>query len=150
VEAEYRKIEGVLITEVGYTGGNAADPTYQDVCSGRTGHAEAVRVAFEPEIVTFQELLTVFWGIHDPTQLNRQGSKVGPQYRSAIFCMDANQAHLAQASKERMQQYFGGGIVTVIAPATEFYRAEDFHQQYLAKRGEDACASTILKWIRKD
>jgi peptide-methionine (S)-S-oxide reductase len=149
VEAEYRKIEGVLLTEVGYTGGHLADPSYQDVCTGRTGHAEAVRIGFDPRIVTYQELLTVFWGIHDPTQLNRQGADVGVQYRSAIFALDAEQALIAKRSKERIQQYFGGGVMTVIERAKEFYRAEEFHQQYLAKRGEDACASTIQRRMRK-
>ena len=143
VEAALRRVEGVTGTEVGYTGGDVPSPTYQDVCSGRTGHAEAVRVEFDPEQVSFDDLIEVFWTVHDPTQLNRQGADVGTQYRSAIFFHDPEQEASARASKENAAVGFDRLIVTEITPAPEFHRAEEYHQQYLAKRGQDACATTI-------
>jgi peptide-methionine (S)-S-oxide reductase len=142
VEAAFRKVEGVTATEVGYIGGSTENPSYQDVCTGRTGHAEAARVTFDPAVVTFDELLEVFWTCHDPTQLDRQGPDVGTQYRSAVFTHDEAQAAAARASRDRL---IAGGraVVTEIAAAGPFWRAEEYHQQYLAKRGQDACASTL-------
>ncbi len=143
VEAAFRKVEGVTRTEVGYAGGHTAEPGYEDVCSGATGHAEVVRVEFDSDVVSYEELIEVFWNGHDPTQLNRQGPDVGTQYRSAVFFHDEAQQAAATAAKESAQERFGGGIVTEITPAPDFWRAEEYHQQYLAKRGQDACATTV-------
>lgn len=128
VEASFKKIPGVIKTAVGYTGGHVANPTYHDVCSGHTGHAEAVLVEFDPKIVTYEQLLDRFWQIHNPTTLNRQGPDVGHQYRSAIFFHSPEQESLARKSKERQK-----GAVTEIAPAGPFWRAEEYHQCYLEK-----------------
>ena len=135
VEAQFRKVKGVASATVGYSGGAMEDPSYEDVCSGNTGHAEAVEVIFDPDVISYDALLDVFWSIHDPTTLNRQGPDVGSQYRSAIFTHDPSQDAAARASKERLQSSTGPGreIVTEITPATAFYRAEDYHQQYLEK-----------------
>ncbi len=141
VEAAFRQVKGVISTTVGYSGGTFKNPTYQDVCSGRTGHAEVVEVEYDPSQVSYEDLLSVFWENHDPTQLNRQGPDVGAQYRSAIFFHTPEQEAAARASKaalERRGQY-KGPIVTEIAPASEFYRAEEYHQQYLEKRGRGHC-----------
>ncbi len=143
VEASFRSVEGVLATTVGYTGGTFDNPTYRDVCSGKTGHAEAVEIIYDPDQVSFAELLKVFWRCHDPTTRNRQGPDVGSQYRSAIFFHSQSQAAAAQASKE--EQVRSGGfkrpIVTEIVPASAFYPAEAYHQQYLEKRGQVSSAS---------
>jgi peptide-methionine (S)-S-oxide reductase len=135
VEATFRKVDGVVETAVGYTGGETANPSYEEVCTGRTGHAEAVQLQFDPARVSYGELLDVFWDLHDPTTLNRQGPDVGTQYRSAIYVHDAEQDAAATASKERLQQAgrYRGPIVTEIVPASEFYRAEDYHQRYFEK-----------------
>ncbi len=135
VEAQFRQVKGVTSATVGYSGGTMEDPSYEDVCSGKTGHAEAVEVIFDPEMISYDQLLDVFWSIHDPTTLNRQGPDVGSQYRSAIFTHDSGQVAAARASKERLQSSAGNTreIVTEITPATAFYRAEDYHQQYLKK-----------------
>ena len=143
VEAAFRQIEGVTRTEVGYSGGQTDEPSYSDVCTGTTGHAEVVRIEFDAARVNYDELLEVFWNSHDPTQLNRQGPDVGTQYRSAIHTHDDGQQAAAEASKENAQERFGGRIVTNITAASEFWRAEEYHQQYLAKRGQDACATTV-------
>ena len=137
VEAAFRQVKGVVSTSVGYTGGSFDDPTYKDVCSGRTGHAETVEVEYDPSKVSYEELLTVFWDSHDPTTLNRQGPDVGTQYRSAIFFHTPEQGSAAIASKEKLQRSgrYKKPIVTEITPASQFYRAEDYHQQYFEKRG---------------
>ncbi len=136
IEARFRQVKGVTSATVGYSGGAMEDPSYEDVCTGGTGHAEVVEVIFDADVVSFDALLDVFWSIHDPTTLNRQGPDVGSQYRSAIFTHDSGQDATALASKERVQNTIGPGreIVTEITPATVFYRAEDYHQQYLEKR----------------
>ena len=141
VEAAYRQIPGVLSTTVGYLGGTLDDPTYHDVCTGRTGHAEVVQVEYDPARVTYDDLLTVFWENHDPTTLNRQGPDVGTQYRSAIFFHDDHQKQAAEASKNERDRSgrYRRPIVTEITPATAFYKAEDYHQQYLEKRGLSSC-----------
>ncbi|MDB5075336.1 MAG: peptide methionine sulfoxide reductase [Chloroflexi bacterium] len=141
VEATFREVEGVTATRVGYLGGTFKNPTYRDVCSGRTGHAEVVEVTYDPEKVSYDDLLKVFWENHDPTQLNRQGPDHGEQYRTAIFFHSPEQEAEAQASKQRLEQAgrYRKPIVTQIAPATEFYEAEDYHQQYLEKRGLASC-----------
>jgi len=141
VEDTFRQVKGVLSTTVGYTGGTKKDPTYKDVCGGRTGHAEAVEVEFDPSQVSYEQLLSVFWQSHDPTTLNRQGPDVGTQYRSAIFFHDAAQEAAARASKSALEKSgsFKRPIVTEITPASDFYRAEDYHQQYFEKQGIRAC-----------
>ena len=126
VETTFRRVEGVTEVTVGYTGGEAEHPSYEQVCTGRTGHAEAVRVAFDPERVSYDDLLAVFWEAHDPTQHNRQGPDVGTQYRSAIFCHDAEQEAAARASRERAQARFSRPIATEITPEGGFYPAEDY------------------------
>ena len=140
VEAEFRQIPGVLSTAVGYAGGSARSPSYEEVCTGRTGHAEAVHVTFDPTRVSYQQLLDRFWAMHDPTTLNRQGPDVGHQYRSVIFFHTPDEEAAAVASKERAQSRFKRPIVTEIVPASEFWRAEEYHQRYLEKRGLATCA----------
>jgi peptide-methionine (S)-S-oxide reductase len=141
VEEAFREIPGVISTAVGYTGGTLKNPTYQDVCSGRTGHAEALEVEYDPARVSYLELLAMFWKSHDPTTLNRQGPDVGSQYRSAIFYHDAEQEKEARESKAILEKekIFKRPIVTEITPATEFYRAEDYHQRYFERRGIRSC-----------
>ena len=141
VEATFRQIPGVTATRVGYTGGNLQNPTYKDVCTDGTGHAEAVEVEYDPARVSYQDLLKVFWENHDPTQLNRQGPDFGSQYRSAIFYHSPEQEQLAKASKQELEKSgrYKRPIVTQIVPEATFYEAEDYHQQYLEKRGMAAC-----------
>jgi peptide-methionine (S)-S-oxide reductase len=141
VEATFRQLPGVLSTRVGYTGGQVGNPTYKDVCTDTTGHAEAVEVEYDPAKISYDKLLDVFWENHDPTQLNRQGPDFGKQYRSAIFFHDAEQERAAKASKEALEKSrrFSKPIVTQIVPAENFYEAEDYHQQYLEKRGLATC-----------
>ena len=137
VEAAFRKIKGVTSTSVGYTGGSLDSPTYEDVCTGRTGHAEVVEVEYDPSQVSYDDLLAVFWDIHDPTTLNRQGPDVGTQYRSVLFLHIAEQEAAANKSKEKIQSSgrFTRDIMTKITPASQYYKAEDYHQQYLERRG---------------
>jgi len=141
VEATFRQIPGVTATRVGYTGGELKNPTYKDVCTDRTGHAEAVEVDYDANKVSYEQLLNVFWENHDPTQLNRQGADWGTQYRSAIFYHSPEQEQAAKASIETLEREhrFSRPIVTQIVPATTFYEAEDYHQQYLEKRGLASC-----------
>ena len=141
VEARFRTITGVIDTEVGYTGGTTKDPTYEEVCSHRTGHAEAVRVEFDPDVVSFEELVEHFFALHDPTTHDRQGPDIGPQYRSAIFTHSAEQEATAQSVKERLEHAgaFRRPIVTAIVTAGPFYRAEEYHQRYLERRGMGSC-----------
>jgi peptide-methionine (S)-S-oxide reductase len=139
VEAAFRRTAGVKSTAVGYSGGHLTNPTYKDVCSAKTGHAEVVQVEFDPSQVSYDDLLNVFWEEHDPTTLNRQGPDVGAQYRSAIFFHSPEQEAAAKASKERQQSRFKNKIVTEITPASEFWPAEEYHQQYLEKRGLAQC-----------
>jgi peptide-methionine (S)-S-oxide reductase len=141
VEAAFRQVPGVVDTAVGYTGGSLANPTYENVCTDRTGHAEAVEVTFDPSRVRYEDLLNVFWENHDPTQKNRQGPDVGTQYRSAIFFHDPAQRDAAIASRDRLEKSgrFRRPIVTEIVPAATFWRAEEYHQKYLEKRGLATC-----------
>jgi peptide-methionine (S)-S-oxide reductase len=139
VEATFRAIPGVIDARVGYTGGDVERPTYKDVCTGRTGHAEAIEVTFDPEKVSFQQLLRVFWENHDPTTLNRQGPDWGSQYRSAIFFHSPVQETDAKASVEEAQKAHKRPIVTQIVPAVAFWDAEEYHQRYLEKRGLAHC-----------
>jgi peptide-methionine (S)-S-oxide reductase len=141
VEETFRGVNGVAKTSVGYMGGSLKNPTYEDVCSDRTGHAEVVQVEFDPADVSYDALLNVFWENHDPTTLNRQGPDYGTQYRSVIFYHSPEQEALAKASKERMDKSgrFRRPIVTQIEPAADYWIAEGYHQQYLAKRGLSHC-----------
>jgi peptide-methionine (S)-S-oxide reductase len=142
VESAFRKVKGVVSTTAGYAGGTIDHPTYQDVCTGRTGHAEVVEVEYDPKVVSYEQLLAIFWQIHDPTTLNRQGPDVGSQYRSIILYLDQDQEQKAKRSKELLEdsKKFKKAVVTEIQPATSFYKAEDYHQQYFEKRGmEGGC-----------
>jgi peptide-methionine (S)-S-oxide reductase len=145
VEAAFRKVEGVTSTTVGYTGGTFKNPTYRDVCSDQTGHAEAVEVTYDPARVSYEKLLDVFWSCHNPTTLNRQGPDIGSQYRSVIFVHNAEQERAAKASKEKLEHSgkYDRPIVTQILPASHFYRAEEYHQRYLEKQGKTSCSSTV-------
>ncbi len=139
VEAAFRRLAGVKSTQVGYAGGKLDHPTYEDVCTDRTGHAEVVEVTFDPAVISYRDLLEVFWNNHNPTTLNRQGPDVGAQYRSAIFFHSPEQEAEAKSSRESAQQRFPKPIVTEITPAQTFWPAEDYHQQYLEKRGLANC-----------
>jgi peptide-methionine (S)-S-oxide reductase len=139
VEIEFRNVPGVVDTAVGYEGGTLPNPTYEDVCSHTTGHAEVVQVEFDPEEVSYDQLLDVFWDVHDPTQVNRQGPDVGSNYRSVIFFHSPEQQEQALESKARVQARFDRSIATEISPASDFWRAEEYHQQYLVKRGLATC-----------
>ena len=142
VEATFRKVDGVVETAVGYAGGTLESPTYADVCSGTTGHAEVVQVEFDPSQVSYEQLLDVFWRCHNPTTPNRQGPDVGSQYRSAIFFHSSEQKEAALASKEQLDASgkFGEPIVTEITAASTFHRAEEYHQRYFEKNGQDSCS----------
>jgi len=141
IEAAFRRVPGVVSTAVGYMGGAFENPTYRDVCSGTTGHAEVIEIEFDPSQVSYNELLALFWSIHDPTTLNRQGPDLGAQYRSAIFFHDADQQAAALVSKRKLE--LSGKpqqpIVTEITLASTFYRAEEYHQQYLKKQAQSRC-----------
>jgi peptide-methionine (S)-S-oxide reductase len=141
VEAAFRQVPGVVSAAVGYSGGTVTDPTYEQVCTDRTGHAEVVEVEFDPARVSYEDLLGVFWENHDPTQKNRQGPDVGTQYRSAIFFHTPEQRETARRSKEHLERSgrYSRPIVTEITPASPFYRAEEYHQRYLEKRGLASC-----------
>jgi peptide-methionine (S)-S-oxide reductase len=139
VEGAFSKVEGVESTLVGYTGGHVDDPGYEDVCSDTTGHTEAVQIEYDPSRISFEQLLEIFWNIHDPTTPDRQGPDVGSQYRSAVFFHSPEQEVAALASKEKLEGsgHFSHPIVTEIAPASEFYPAEEYHQRYYERRGLD-------------
>jgi peptide-methionine (S)-S-oxide reductase len=143
VEAKFRELPGVIDVAVGYSGGHTPSPTYEEVCSDRSGHAEVVEVTYDPDKIRYEQLLDLFWKMHDPTTLNRQGPDVGTQYRSAIFTYDDAQQQTAEASKQALDAagVFPRPIVTEILPAAPFHRAEEYHQQYLAKRGLNSCST---------
>jgi peptide-methionine (S)-S-oxide reductase len=143
VEAAFRRTQGVTGTKVGYAGGGVDNPTYEQVCSDTTGHAEVVVVTYDPEQVPYEQLLTIFWLEHDPTQLNRQGPDVGSQYRSVVFVHDDEQRAAAEASREAVQARFTRPVVTQIEDAPPFWEAEDYHQQYLEKRGLSSCTPRL-------
>jgi peptide-methionine (S)-S-oxide reductase len=143
VEAAFRRLDGVLKTRVGYAGGTVDHPTYKEVCSDKTGHAEVVEVTYDDEQVPYEQLLAVFWAEHDPTQVNRQGPDIGSQYRSAIFVHDAEQRAAAEASREQVQTRLGRPVATSIEDAPPFWEAEDYHQQYLEKRGLSSCTARL-------
>ncbi len=150
VEAVFQRLDGVVSVMPGYAGGDKPNPTYEEVCGGRTGHAEVARVEFDPERISYQRLLDVFWRAHDPTTLNRQGADVGTQYRSAIFYADGAQRAAAEASKQAAQSEFGGRIVTEIVPLDAFYPAEDYHRDYYNRnRQAPYCRAVIAPKLRK-
>lgn len=141
VEETFLTTPGVVDTAVGYTGGTVTNPSYEQVCTNATGHAEAVQMTFDPSKVSYEQLLKIFWECHDPTQKNRQGPDVGPQYRSAIFFHSPEQEEIAKKLKDALEKSgkFGKQIATEITPAAEFYRGEEYHQKYLRKNGRAAC-----------
>ena len=141
VEASFRKVKGIINTSVGYSGGKLPNPTYENVCTGRTGHAEVVQVEYDQEIVSYETLLSVFWSCHNPTQVNRQGPDIGTQYRTVIFFHNNFQKKSAEVSKNTLEtsKKFPSPIATEISPFSEFFRAEEYHQQYLEKRGLHNC-----------
>jgi len=143
VEAAFRQLDGITKTEVGYEGGTLENPTYEDVCSHTTGHAEVVQVTYDPERISYEQLLEVFWAKHDPTQLNRQGWDIGDQYRSVILFEDDEQREVAVRSKAQEQTRHAKPVVTQIESASTFYVAEDYHQQYLEKRGRSSCTPAL-------
>jgi peptide-methionine (S)-S-oxide reductase len=148
VEAAFRQLDGVTKTEAGYEGGTLENPSYEDVCSHTTGHAEVVEVTYDPERISYDDLLEVFWRKHDPTQLNRQGWDIGDNYRSVIFFHDDEQREAAERSKEREQGQHSRPVVTLLEPAQTFYAAEDYHQQYLEKRGQATCTPALREAVR--
>jgi len=143
VEAAFRRLDGVTGTRVGYAGGSVDNPSYEQVCYDKTGHAEVVEVTYDEEKVPYEQLLTIFWAEHDPTQLNRQGPDVGDQYRSVVFTHSTEQRAAAEASRERVQSRFSRPVVTQIEDAPPFWEAEDYHQQYLEKRGLASCTPRL-------
>jgi peptide-methionine (S)-S-oxide reductase len=147
VEAAFRQLEGVTATAAGFEGGHLENPSYQDVCAHTTGHAEVVEVTYDPDRISYEELLDVFWGKHDPTQLNRQGWDVGDQYRSVIFFHDDEQRQVAEQSKAALDASgrYRKPVVTQIEPAQTFYRAEEYHQRYLEKQGRASCTAWLAR-----
>lgn len=145
VELNFSKVEGVIDASSGYMGGDVKNPTYKQVCRDNTGHAEVVQVVFDPEVVTYEELVDLFWRLHDPTQVNRQGPDFGTQYRSVIFTHSDEQAEVAEASKEALEESgkHKRPIATIIEPAKEYWLAEEYHQDYLEKRGIESCGTGI-------
>ena len=139
VESAFQNIKGVVKTQVGYSGGNLKNPTYEQVCTDQTGHAEVIEITYDPSVVSYEQLLNIFWNIHDPTQLNRQGFDVGRQYRSVIFYHDEKQKKIAEESKKKLEDKNTKKIATEITKAQEFYPAEEYHQKYLEKQGKGSC-----------
>jgi len=141
VEAAFQKIPGIVSTKVGYMGGHLKNPSYKDVCTDKTGHAEVIQITFNPKVVSYEKLVEIFWNIHDPTQFNKQGPDIGTQYRSAIFYHNQKQKEIAEKSKKKQHQSgkYKRTIVTEITPAKEFYPAEEYHQKYLEKQGLSSC-----------
>ncbi|MBF4601400.1 peptide-methionine (S)-S-oxide reductase MsrA [Frigoribacterium sp. VKM Ac-1396] len=150
LDAVYRTLDGVVEVVSGYTGGQTVDPDYDDVCTGRTGHAEAVAVTFDPEKIPADVILDVFFTLHDPRQLNRQGADVGTQYRSAMFAADDDQAALFEAARERASEAWDGGVVTTVEPLSTWYDAEQYHQDFFAKNpGQGYCLAVALPKVNK-
>ncbi|MET0726350.1 MAG: peptide-methionine (S)-S-oxide reductase MsrA [Leifsonia sp.] len=150
LDAVYRVLRGVTDVVSGYTGGTAVDPSYELVCTGSTGHAEAVQVVFDPAVIPAEVILDVFFTLHDPTQLNRQGADVGTQYRSAMFYANDEQKALFEAARDRAAEWWDGGIVTTIEPLGTYYRAEEYHQDFFAKNpGQGYCMAVALPKVNK-
>lgn len=150
VEYVFRRVPGVVGTEVGYSGGTTPNPTYREVCSHTTGHAEVCQVTFDPQRVTYDQLLEVFWAMHDPTQVDRQGPDVGDQYRSCIFTHSPEQQRAAEASRERAQARFDRRIATEVRPLTAFYPAEAYHQAYYEKTGHEPYCHVVPTQVLQD
>ena len=149
-ESIFKRIEGVKSVQSGYSGGKVEDPSYEEVCTGNTGHAEAIQISFDPKIISYQQILEIFWKSHDPTTLNRQGSDVGSQYRSVIFYHDEKQRKIAEDSKKKAQKQFSRPIVTAIEPFKNFFKAENYHQDYFNKnQGAPYCKLVILPKLQK-
>ncbi|MBI2134713.1 peptide-methionine (S)-S-oxide reductase MsrA [Candidatus Woesearchaeota archaeon] len=146
VEEVFREVKGVVDTKVGYTGGNVKNPSYEKVCTDETGHAEAIEITFDPKIVSYEELLNVFWKIHDPTQMNRQGPDIGKQYRTAIFYHNEKQKKLAEKSKKEQQKNYQDKIATEIVSLKDFYKAEEYHQRYMEKMNNNPINNLINKF----
>lgn len=144
LDAVYREIEGVTGVVSGYAGGTAPNPTYQQVCTGRTGHAEVVQVEFDPDVISYADILDIFWSIHDPTTKDRQGADVGTQYRSVIFTHDDRQAEIARASRDGIQEAWPRPVVTEIEPLSAFYPAEDYHQDYFAHNPNQGYCQVVI------
>ena len=144
VEAEFRKLDGVSSTSVGYMGGMTHDPTYEEVCTGTTGHAEVVEIEYDENMVSYTKLLDIFMNIHDPTQLNRQGPDIGTQYRSAIFVINNDQKELANEMIDNMNKNLNDSVVTSVEKKTEYYIGEEYHQKYLEKRGLASCHTNLM------
>ncbi len=150
IEAVYRRVKGVKSAVSGYAGGQTPDPDYRSVCSGTTGHAEVVEITFDPDVIRYEEILEIFWAIHDPTTLNRQGADTGTQYRSVIYYYDENQKKKAKDSIAGAQEHFSDPIVTELSPAPVFYPAEDYHQNYYdLNTNQGYCQVVIAPKIRK-
>lgn len=150
LDAAYRVLNGVSDVISGYVGGSVPNPSYEAVCTGTTGHAEAVRVDFDPEVIPAEVILDAFFTMHDPRQLNRQGNDVGTQYRSAMFPATDAQRELFEAARDRASEYWGGGVVTTIEPLTEFYEAEEYHQDFFAKNpGQGYCLAVAVPKVNK-
>lgn len=150
LDAVYREIDGVTGVVSGYAAGSVPNPTYDQVCTGRTGHAEVVQVEFDPEVISYADILEIFWSIHDPTTPNRQGADVGPQYRSIILTHDDTQAATARASRDAIQDAWPRPVVTEVEPLTDFYPAEDYHQDYFARNPHQGyCAVVINPKLQK-
>jgi peptide-methionine (S)-S-oxide reductase len=150
LDAAYRQIEGVTGVVSGYTGGGRPNPTYEQVCTGATGHAEAVQVEFDPDVISYQDILDILWSIHDPTTLNRQGADVGTQYRSAIYYHDDAQKQAAEASRDAVQQLWNDTVVTQIEPLRVFYPAEEYHQDFFARNPDQGyCRAVINPKLQK-
>lgn len=150
LDAVYRVLRGVDSVVSGYTGGHTPDPSYESVCTGRTGHAEAVAVTFDPEVIPAEVILDVFFTLHDPRQLNRQGADVGTQYRSAMYYTDESQKELFEAARERASEIWDGGIVTEISPLGEWFEAEAYHQDFFAKNpGQGYCMAVAVPKVNK-
>ncbi|MBV8196270.1 MAG: peptide-methionine (S)-S-oxide reductase MsrA [Candidatus Dormibacteraeota bacterium] len=144
LDAAYREIEGVTDVVSGYAGGTVSNPTYEQVCTGRTGHAEAVQVTFDPEVISYGDILDIFWSVHDPTTKDRQGNDVGTQYRSVIFTADDSQAVTAKESRDAVQQLWSRPVVTEIETLRDFYRAEEYHQDYFARNPHQGYCQVVI------
>jgi len=145
IEAVYERLDGILSVTSGYAGGNKENPSYEEVCTGHTGHAEVVQIEYDPEVITYEEILDIFWKAHDPTTLNRQGADIGTQYRSIILYHNEEQKRMAEKAKEKAQSYFDDPVVTEIVSLSAFYRAEDYHQDYYERNPYAGYCSVVIR-----
>ena len=150
LDSAYVQFKGIVDVTCGYTGGSAVNPTYEEVCNGNTGHAEVVSISFDESVISSKQVLDIFFTLHDPTQLNRQGNDIGTQYRSSMFYSSAEQKQVFESAVERAQQIWGQGIVTELAPISEFYRAEEYHQDFFAKNpNQGYCVAVVAPKVAK-